>query len=205
MQIKKHIFLIMLLFFGLESKMIAKDKFLRALVEDRNGAYYLLNGPNKSITVKVDASDIKVTKAKGFISADNQLLQVQSIPLPESDLVDSIFVFELLKKHMESELDYIKNDLHENISSVHYDTLSVGGRQFLFWRYSMPSDNHSLKSQLYFTTRCFNQILIINAPVYADSDESKVKDILLSMCKTVKQYDYNIDSGEFHKQLMNEK
>ena len=177
-------------------------KFYSSLVEDKHGAFYVFSSDQEAFTVKVEADSVWPTGAKGTVIADKNILQARAIPL--SSTIDTSYekLRDLLIDHMTSELEYIKESYKQDISNARSEFLSIKGKTFLFWEYDMPKESESVLSQQYLTTNCFDQILVLNAPVDKTQNRSSVKQFLLSTAGTIRLYNRPIEPEEFHKQLM---
>jgi hypothetical protein len=177
-------------------------KFYASIVPDKHGAFYVFSSDARALTAKVDADSIWPTKQRGTIVADKNILQVISIPSESNEDTSEASVKRLLLDHMSSELKYVKEEYKQDLSHPSSEFLVLNGRLFLYWDYDMPNDNQSVATQLYFTTVCFDQIVVFNAPVSKSIPKQSVKQFLASVAKTLKTYQTPIDPNAYYQELM---
>ena len=194
------LFSILIFVFNLNAQ---STKFYSSLVQDKHGAYYLFSSNKCAYTIKVEADSIWPTESKGTVNVDKNILQILSIPIPYKIDTTISAIRNLLKDHMNSEVDYIKNECKQNISDIHSDFISLNGKTFLYWEYNMPGDNKRVLSQQYITTTCFDQVVVMNAPVEKSEDNNLVKQFLLTVAQTIKTYNKPIKPEDFEKQMGN--
>jgi hypothetical protein len=179
------------------------EQFEAGLLEAKYGALIVFNGTKHSYTVKVVAKDVKPSENPGFLTADNKVLQALSVSIPVKAKLnyDSISIQDqkaLLSGHKSYELNYISKTLGKTLAA---DTQYVflNDKLFLRWSYNMPVESGNIKKQIYLTTICFSDILILNSPV--DKDENENMNFLNNVASTIQLNNVPLDLDKLYYDL----
>lgn len=118
---------------------------------------------------------------------DNQLIQTNLIPFQKDFGFDSLSINkqkELLNRYKEFEKRHVEKAL--SIKLKEREAFAIFNRKlFKSWLYQMPPKNPSVARQVYFMTICYDQILIISAPVAKGENDRTVINLLENIAQTL--------------------
>jgi hypothetical protein len=125
---------------------------------------------------------------QNYLSVDNNVLQFLVVPFPvKADYLnfDDEKKKEFLSEYEEYEMSYIKDALKVTDLNKKLQFIDLNGRLFLFWFYDMPG-RYQVRQQCYLITVCYDQMLVLNAPVSTGEDMLAKKDFLCTVGKSLK-------------------
>lgn len=163
------------------------EDFRVALLQTNYGALILFNGQTNSFSLKVEGQSVKPMDKPNFIMADSVLFQSTAIPFTEQKDFANLTADEkkdLLLNYRLYEKEYVEAQLHIRLKET-VEFVDVKGQPFLYWSFKMPPDNTSVAQQVYLITICYDQIVVLNAPIPQGKPEAPVKDLFLRIAKTL--------------------
>jgi hypothetical protein len=166
------------------------EEFQVALIESKYGALIAYNGQKNSFTLRIVSKSIEPTEAENFLKIDNKLIQFTTIPFQEEFDFKSLSADmqrNLLNGYKEYEKEYVQEQLKMKINESE-NFLNLEGKMFKYWSFDMPRGNGSVVKQAYLFTICFDQILMLNGPVISGQSEADVKNILVTIAKTIELF-----------------
>lgn len=161
-------------------------------------------GEYHSFTLEVPPKGAKPSDVPGFITIDKQIIQSTLVPADKSiDAGHSSPDREhaLLLKYMNYELGYYKKRLKQDYSHLQTEWVTLQGRLFLVWYFDMPKNYKLVSRQVYLSTLFFDQVMDLNAPVFAAADFAKAKGILVRLAGSMKTYDKKLDLEALQRKL----
>jgi hypothetical protein len=161
-------------------------------------------GEYHSFTLEVPPQGAKPSDVPGFITIDKQIIQSTLVPADKS--VDAGHSgpdreHALLLKYMNYELGYYKKKLKQDYSHLQTEWVTLQGRLFLVWYFDMPKNYKLVSRQVYLSTLFFDQVMDLNAPVFAAADFAKAKGILVRLAGSMKTYDKKLDLEALQRKL----
>lgn len=163
------------------------ETFKPQLVRTEYGAKLIFNGTRHTFSIRFESPDIKPTEKPNFIIMDNQLIQTNLIPFQKDFGFDSLSINkqkELLNRYKEFEKKHVEKALSMKLKER--EAFAVFNRKlFKSWLYQMPPKNPSVARQVYFMTICFDQILVISAPVAKGENDRTVINLLENIAQTL--------------------
>jgi hypothetical protein len=166
------------------------EEFQVALIEAKYGALIAYNGQRNSFTLRIVSKSIEPTEAENFLKIDNKLIQFTTIPFQEEFDFKSLSTDmqrNLLNGYKEYEKEYVQEQLKMKIIESE-QFLNLEDKMFKYWSFDMPKGNGSVVKQVYLFTICFDQILMLNGPVISGQVEADVKNLLITIAKTIELF-----------------
>lgn len=163
------------------------ETFRVALLETGYGAMIVFNGQANSFSLKVEGKSVRPMNQPNFMTADSLLFQSTTVPFQEEKNFTTITAEEkkdLLLAYRLYEKEYVEETLHTRLRET-VELIELNGQPFLYWSFMMPQENTSVGRQVYLITICFDQVVVLNAPVPQGKDEAPVKDLFLRIGKTL--------------------
>jgi len=166
------------------------EAFQAALLEAKDGAMIVYNGEKNAFTLRIVADSISPTNEPNFVRVNNNLFQSTIIPFQE------VMNFNALSEEEQKEIltgykNYEKAYIEEQLKSKVIDKeefLTINKKIFKYWAFKMPKGNESVKQQLYLITICFDQMLVLNAPVEKNKAETTIKYMMVNIAQTLQLY-----------------
>jgi hypothetical protein len=141
------------------------------------------------------SKSVRQTDASNYFIIDNLVFQSSLVPIPsQTDLsnLSSNQEKQILDQYVQYELDYFQNELKLKINGLKKEWRTIGTKLFLVWAFGVPEQQladhvkEQVKSQIYFSTICFNQVLDLNIPIIAKDDSTKSETMLNKIAGTLK-------------------
>lgn len=164
------------------------EKFTLTFTSTEKSGKWLFKGRNHSFSVTTFANKFQPSESPSYVTADNTVLQVMSLPLPKSTLDLTKLTIaqqkETLEGYVNYELDYFKNEVKINYKKLTKEWVTINSKLWLLWTFDSSDFNTSEpvankpKFQIYASTICFNQILDVNTPVMKDQVLSKSTELI---------------------------
>jgi hypothetical protein len=183
---------------------ISSEKFRYIFKSIKNGGEIIYNGKNHYFSINVIGKKIRQADVENsnnesnqnFVIIDNVTVQTSIVPLPQTlpksynlSKLSSIQKKELLDGYVNYELDYFKNELNLNLDNVKKEWKIINSNLFIFWYFEMPISKNSelnTKRQIYVSTICFNQVLVINVPIFKETTIQKYLPLVTKLAESVK-------------------
>lgn len=163
------------------------EKFEPNLVKAPYGALLMFTGKFNSFSIKFESPDVQPTQKQNFILMDHQLIQANLIPFQKDFGFDNLAPEkqkELLNRYKEFEKKHVESGL--NIKIKEKEAFAVFNHKlFKTWMYQMPKGKQSVVKQVYFMTICFDQILVLSAPVPKGESDMTVVNLLQNVAETL--------------------
>lgn len=179
------------------------EKFEASLMQNKKGGILIYNGEKHSFSININGK-IEFTESPGIIKLNGKLLQSQAVPFAFKADFEHLTVDqqqEYLLSHMNWEMDYMRKQLKNTKLTETNQVLSLNDHTFLLWYFDMPKSYKTVSRQYYLTTVCFDQILILNAPVDQASTFEEIKNNLIAIATTLKQNNQPIDLEKLYYEL----
>jgi len=163
------------------------EDFRVALLQTDYGALILFNGKTNSFSLKVGGKSVLPLDKPNFITADSILFQSTVIPFTEQKNFAHLTADEkkdLLLDYRLYEKEYIEAQLHIRLKET-VELTDINGQPFLYWSFKMPPDNTSVGQQIYLITICYDQMVVLNAPIPHGRTEAPAKDLFLRIAQTL--------------------
>lgn len=172
-----------------ETHLYQAEKFEAGLLEAKYGAMLVYNGEKNSFFLKFVSKSFKPSEKPNFVHMDGYIIQSSIFPFPKKfDFVNADEEFQ--KKFLDSwrlyERSWIEDQLKKQIKDQ-TKFIKIKEKLFLHWITDMPEDygDGSVIKQVYLVTACFDQLLVLNAPVLKDQKEKVVSDKLYGIASTL--------------------
>jgi TonB family protein len=165
------------------------EKFEAALLESKYGALLVYNGEKNSFLLKFVSKSFKPTDKPNFVRMDGFIIQSSIVPFPKKfDFANAEEEFQ--KKFLDSWRMYERSWIEEQLKKQVKDQtkfIKIKERLFLHWITDMPEGfgDGSVAKQTYLVTACFDQLLVLNAPILKDQKEKDVSDKLQGIASTI--------------------
>lgn len=182
------------------------EEFEAALLPARYGALLVFNGTSNSFSLKFEGDSIQPMQARNFLTIDGILKQASLVPFNQDigfgDLDEG-----KQKKWLQGWRQYEKSWAEEQLKQKLEDQAQfsfIGGRHFLIWSYQMPKSEKkgSVNNQVFVAGICFDQILVLNAPVTQELTVDQVTQKLKTIADTVTLFPGQVQNLEqLYKQL----
>jgi hypothetical protein len=168
------------------------EEFEAALLEAKYGALLVYNGQTNSFSLKLESQSVQPTERPNFIMVDSILLQVTIMPFHQK-LDFANLDYQTQTKYLTSWKAYEKQWVEEQFKArltENEELIDISNKPFLYWTFEMPKsgNSNSVDRQVYLAAICFDQLLVLNAPVEKDQGEGTVKDKILLIAKTLTLY-----------------
>jgi hypothetical protein len=172
------------------------EEFKLTFTPTQKSGEWIFKGKDHSFSVTISSNKIEPSESPSYITADNTVIQVMSLPLPKSTLDLTKLSIELQKETLEGyanyELDYFKNEVKINYKKLTKEWITINSKLWLLWTFdssdftsSEPLVNKP-KFQIYASTICFNQILDINTVVMKDQVLSESIELIKKLMSLLK-------------------
>lgn len=202
--VKTIFFTIACLAFSYGQSAISSEKFRFIFKSGTSGGEIIYNGKNHYFTINIIGKKIKQAGVENsnndsnqnFFTIDNTAVQTAIVPLPQPlpksynlSKLSSTQQKELLDGYVNYELDYFKNELNVNLDNVKKEWKTINSKLFIFWYFEMPKSKNSkleTKGQIYVSTICFNQVLVINIPIFKEKSIQKHLPLATKLAEGVK-------------------
>lgn len=172
------------------------EKFTLTFTPTKKSGEWVFKGKTHSFSVTVFSNKIEPSESPSYITADNIVIQVMTLPLPQSTLDLTQLTIpqqkETLEGYLNYELDYFKNEVKINYKKLTKGWITINSKLWLLWTFDSSDFNTSEPTvnkpqfQIYASTICFNQILDVNTPVMKDQVLSKSTEIIKKLMSTLK-------------------
>ena len=172
------------------------EEFTLNFTPTEKSGEWLFKGKTHSFSITIFANKIVPSEMPSYITADNSVIQVMSLPLPQSTLDLSKLTLsqqkEALEGYVNYEMDYFKNELKINYKKLTKEWITINSKLWLLWTFDSSDFNSSEplvnkpKFQIYASTICFNQILDVNTPVMNNQVLSKSTELIKKLMSTLK-------------------
>ncbi|MDD2983673.1 MAG: hypothetical protein PHQ74_09815 [Crocinitomicaceae bacterium] len=210
-QLLTSLLLLVSTFFSFAQEAFEAEKFKAALFRTKTGAKLVYNGEMHSFTLQLEGK-IEPTEAANFLTLNNNILQIMHVPFMSKQDFENMSIESQKKNllgHMRYELDYFKEILKTKNLKETAEFVTINDKLFLYWTYQMPkmknkSDQKSVEKQAYWTTVCFDQILIINRPLQKVKETEDAKEEIIKIAKTLVLNDFPIDLENLYNELNKE-
>lgn len=179
------------------------EEFESALLQSKTGAFLVFNGEKHSFTIDL-LGKITPNEKPNFLSINDNILQTLIIPFEtklDFENLTEIEQKENLIAYHNYELDYVKEQLNVKKLNEKYEFVKLNGKVFLKWTYDMPKSFNSVDKQSYLITICFDQILILNAPIINGKKLNEIQELLLKIGKTLKLINQPLDLEKLYNDL----
>jgi len=145
------------------------EEFEAALLEAKYGALLLYNGQTNSFSLRFESQSIEPTDKLNFVIVDNLVIQTSITPFTQN-LDFNNLDNETQKKYLASWKAYEKKWVEEQLKielTEKEEFIDIVNKPTLYWAFNMPKskDKESVDKQVYLVTVCFDQLLILSAPV----------------------------------------
>ncbi|MDB5257065.1 MAG: hypothetical protein JWM14_1760 [Chitinophagaceae bacterium] len=181
------------------------EKFEPALMQTKTGAILVYNGEKHSFTLELVSPNLRPTENPTFIMLDQSILQAVVLPFSQKLDFDHLSIADqkqILTGYMNYELNYFKQELHQDYKKSISEWIELNGKLFLFWSYDMPKSNKELGKQIYLTTICFDQIMNLNVPMERKkNDFEDKKKLLTTIGNTLQLNDQPVNLDALYKEL----
>ena len=189
--------LLVIMFSSLNAQSDVKnEKFEMSFIPYLNGGAWLFQGKAHSFKIELASKNVKVLDPPSFVMADDKIIQVMILDLPEMPSKLSTFTISqqksALSNYLKYEVDYFKKDLKIGMKNLVKEWVIVDSKLWLVWKFE-PTNAYTLEPlkdktvfQIFASTICFNQILDINASLMEGQVISESQGLLNKMMKTLK-------------------
>jgi hypothetical protein len=165
------------------------EKFEGALLRAKYGAMLVYNGEKNSFTLKFVSKTVDPAGKPNFVKVDDFLIQASISPF-QQELDFNNLDEETQKRWLLGWKTYEKNWIDEQLKmkvKEQQQFLKIGDRIFLQWTFNMPESNATgaVVKQVYFITICFDQIMVLNAPLEKDKSETVLLEKLKNIAGTL--------------------
>jgi hypothetical protein len=174
------------------------------LIQGKHNSVIAYAGKDHSFTLDVPFRTTKPSDVPGFITIDKQIIQSTLVPADKAmnpSSTDAAKQKELLLKYMNYELAYYKKKLKQNYSNLQTEWITLKGRLFLVWYFTMPENYKLVSRQVYVSTLFYDQVMDLNAPVFKTDDWGRARNILVRLAGTMKTFDKHVNLEELQKKL----
>jgi hypothetical protein len=174
------------------------------LLQGRRHSLIAYSGGGHAFTMEVPGNSAKPSDLPGFIRIDKQIVQATLVAASQNIDLNYLTLNrekDILTKYMNYELAYYKKRLKQNYSNLQTEWLTLHGHLFLLWYFDMPKDYKLVSRQVYFSTLFFDQIMDLNAPLFAVGDFNRARELLVKLASSLTTYDKNLDLTALAHQL----
>jgi hypothetical protein len=173
------------------------EEFTLTYSATKTGGKFLYNGKQHSFTIDVTSDKIKPTEYPNYITVGGQIIQAAIIAVPPSNIdlknISRAQQNVILEGYVQYELDYFKKELNMNYQNFKKEVVFIDARPWLVWTFDVPEMNieaaKKVKSQIYASTVCFNQVLTLNSPIMTGDDGAEAKKLLMKIMSSLKLHD----------------
>lgn len=166
------------------------EHFRQICLEARFGAMLAFKGTSNCFTLRFEGKNVQPTQNPGFILLDNHPIQATLIPFQKDFGFSNLEVEkqkELLTRYKNFEKKHVESALKTKILDAD-GFIVLKNRIFKTWTYQMPTGHKSISKQIYLMCICFDQILILNAPVGLEESGNMVHDRLEAVASTLELF-----------------
>lgn len=201
---KYALILPLLLVFGSVFSQFKAEVFRPVLLEAKYGALLAFKGSTNSFILKFVSESMQPTGKPTFVIMDNHLIQATLIPFQKDFGFTNLSIEkqkDLLNRYKAFEKKNVEFSLKSRIFEWE-DFVTIDKRTFKFWSYKMPEESKSVEKQMYLMCICFDQILILNAPLPKGEDEKVIRGLMEKVAKTLELFPQtNLDIEKLAKQI----
>jgi hypothetical protein len=180
------------------------ESFRQIWLEAKFGALLAYKGTSNCFTLRFEGKNVQPTQNPGFIVVDNHPIQATLIPFQKDFGFPNLDVEkqkELLTRYKNFEKKHVESALKTRILDAD-GFLMIKNRVFKTWTYQMPTSHKSISKQIYLMCICFDQILVLNAPVGKEESGNLVHNQLENIASTLELYPNTLlDVENLAKQL----
>ncbi len=172
----------------------------------KNGYLVAFNSEKSKFTIRVEGDDVKPAEQFLVFLANNQALQMNIIDFSQLTNLDKCKKLkDSLLTHSKYELDYLEEMIKKKLSIKDQELITIKGRKYLLWSYSLPEDVQvELKNQYFLVTRIGDKLFVLYTAAASTAKLKDIKKYFTPFAESIVIYTKEMDITKIQEELKNE-